>query len=571
MDQECIRDNRESYSTDSLANTICCFAIRALCSLRRFRTVHLAITSDEVTALSSAHEQGYVRLFLGSDWNSQAHFLNVLLAKPCVQLLPINEVVASRLPSLLGLGLFLWGVWRIGRQFPTGCSRALVTLALLSNAYLLDYFGLTRGYGLALGFTLLSLSWFLEASLTPATDSEGTRRPATISLWLAFGAALSTMAFAYFYAALLVTTLWLIWRKQLKASWWASALILVIFYVRRVLVTRAENQLFFGGDIGFVHDTVSSLVRASFYDLSVPDGLVRWAAVVVVLLVLALAYWSHREPIRAGFHLALLGISAALVYVGVHELLNVKYPVERAALYLVPLVILNISVVGAWSRFRQIRLCLWRMLFILIATGLQGVNLGHTLTCRTSADIPAALLAFRDIHQKTGQHLEVATSDDIKWSVWYYAEHLLGLDPKPRTARNPYLRNYDWLTVYEWKAQQAYFKLPLETPLLPGTAYVFLDRNDERLLATHLAGGLVALEFYPNSDMRLSKLAKPGTPRHLFRWQWRIECRPGSGRDPKWSRNPDMAGWADVHRRVSGRLAQWTRGWHMAGRQEIHG
>ena len=319
-------------------------------------------------------------------------------------------------------------------SFLTAADRPLVTLALLSNAFLLDYFGLARGYGLGLGFTLLSLSWFLHASQIAATDKETTRRPATISLWLAFGAALSTMAFVYFYAALLVTILWLIWRKELKASWWASAFVLAIFYVRRILVTRAENQLYFGGDVGFVHDTVNSLVRVTFYDLSASDGFVRWVSGAVVLLVLAVAYWSHRERIRAGFHLGLLGISATLVYVGAHELLNVKYPVERTALYLVPLVVLNIGVLAAWSQFRHLRVCLWGILLIFTAIGLQGVNLSHTLTARASADVPAVMLALQDIHQKTGRRLEVATSDAIKWTVWYYAKHSLGLDPKPRDS-----------------------------------------------------------------------------------------------------------------------------------------
>lgn len=76
-----------------------------------YRSVHLAITNDEVELLKCIHERGYRDLVLTVDWNSQAlaHFLDALLAKPCVKFLPVNEIVASRVPSLLGLLLFLWG------------------------------------------------------------------------------------------------------------------------------------------------------------------------------------------------------------------------------------------------------------------------------------------------------------------------------------------------------------------------------------------------------------------------------------------------------------------------------
>ena len=231
-----------------------------------YRAINLAITNDEVSMLASVHQTGYARLFWAKDWMAQAQFLNALLAKPCVELLPLNEVLAGRLPSLLGLALFLWGIWRIGAQFPTGATRVLITLALLSNAYLLDFFGLSRGYGLAVGFTVLSLSFLMQASL-PESDGDGSaRRGAAISLWLALGATLSNMAFGYFYAALLAVILWHSWKNHLKVRWWPSALLLAIFYVPRVLLSPSHNLFIFGGETGFVHDTVASLVRTSFYD-----------------------------------------------------------------------------------------------------------------------------------------------------------------------------------------------------------------------------------------------------------------------------------------------------------------
>jgi hypothetical protein len=431
-----------------------------------------------------------------------------------VNFLPVNEIVASRLPSLVGLLLFLWGVWRIGTQFPTELTRVLITLALLSNAYVLDFFGLSRGYGLALGFTGLSLSYLMQASMVKSAGDRSARRQAAASLWLAFGSALSNMGFLYFYVAILVVIFWQSWRNHLKInwSWWSSPVLLGIFYVPRVLMARSQNALRFGGDVGFIHDTVSSLVRSTFYDLAIPTWLIGLLSTALTVLVCLLAYWSHRERIHAAFALSVVTILVAALYITAHEVWDVKYPMERAALYLVPLVILAVGIVAALSRLRWPRLLLWGLLLAFTGIGLQGANLSHTLTWRENADIPSVLLALQKVHQQTGQDVTLTFGAGMKWTIWYYAEHLLGLHPEPSTMDWTYQRNYDWLTVYEWRAAQTHFRLPADNPLMPGTTHLLLDlldRDDEHLLATPPPGGLMKLRFYPASDTMLDAVTVP--------------------------------------------------------------
>jgi hypothetical protein len=473
-----------------------------------YRALHLELTSDESEVLNSIHRNRYHDLVFAADWNSQVHFLNALLAKPCVEFLPLNEIVASRIPSLFGLLLFLWGVWKIGKLLPTGFTRVLITLALVSNAFLLDYLALSRGYGLALGLCMLSLSFLLDASLVPSQEDPGVRKQAIRSLWLAFGSALSNMAFLYFYAALLIAIFWLTWRRRrrLDLHCCTSAVLLAAFYLPRMLITRKQNSLSFGGTIGFVHDTIASLVRTTFYDLVAPTWLIGSLSIVITVLVCFLTYWSYREEIYGAFILSMINVLVGAFCTAAHIIWKEKYPIERCAVFLIPLVILDIGMVAAWSRFRWLRLSLWGVLLIFTGVGISGVNLSHTQTSRKNADIASVLLDLREMHKNNGRRIQIAFSDGSKWTTWYYAEHLLGMHHPTAKPGLDYLRTYEWLTLYEWRGCQIYL---VEAPhywFLPGTTHALLDEDDVRLLAQFPPGKVAELKFYPASGMRLFAL-----------------------------------------------------------------
>ncbi|HUI05403.1 MAG TPA: hypothetical protein VL486_00195, partial [Verrucomicrobiae bacterium] len=203
----------------------------ALCAFYGgYRAIHLALVNDEVGVLDSVRRSGYAKLLLGSDKDSNLQFLATFLAKLCVELLPVNEIAAARVPSLLGLVLFLWGVWRIGLEFPTGAMRILITVALLSNAFLLDFFSLARGYALATGAAVLALSCLLRGG-----DDQ-----LVYALWAAAVAVLAHAGFVYFYAATLVVAVWLGWRKRIWVHGLASAALLGLFFGSRLLQVGAR-------------------------------------------------------------------------------------------------------------------------------------------------------------------------------------------------------------------------------------------------------------------------------------------------------------------------------------------
>jgi hypothetical protein len=86
-----------------------------------------------------------------------SQWLNVQLASlSYVKEYPLPSI---RVPALCGFALFLWGLWRLQRTM-TQLTGLYFLVAVLSSAFLLDYFGLCRGYGLAMGFLCLAWSYF---------------------------------------------------------------------------------------------------------------------------------------------------------------------------------------------------------------------------------------------------------------------------------------------------------------------------------------------------------------------------------------------------------------------------
>src|SRR5262245_51405683 len=89
------------------------------------------------------------------------HFLNTALTK-CVYLLGGTSELALRMPNLFGYALYLGFALLILRRVTTPLIALGGLLLLNLNPYLLDFFALSRGYGLSLGLMTASLFFLLQ-------------------------------------------------------------------------------------------------------------------------------------------------------------------------------------------------------------------------------------------------------------------------------------------------------------------------------------------------------------------------------------------------------------------------
>ncbi len=125
-----------------------CLAVFAYVFVRAWT---VPFTFDEVTTS---------QLVQGSQWSdfgltANNHLLNALLIKGLLSTFSPSELI-FRLPNVLAAAIYLFYAYKLGKLLMK--NQPWIPLVLLTSMpFLLDFFSLARGYGLALGFCLASI------------------------------------------------------------------------------------------------------------------------------------------------------------------------------------------------------------------------------------------------------------------------------------------------------------------------------------------------------------------------------------------------------------------------------
>lgn len=271
------------------------------------------------------------------------HLLNTLLMRGCARLFG-NSELSLRLPNVLAHGLYLVAALALVRRVRSPALQVLGFVVLNLNLLVVEYFAVARGYGLALAFQLLSLFLLVRGYEEPVHR----RRDLVLSVAAGALAVLANFAWVYYHVPLVAAIVWLLVaerghrrRLALPAVLLTANAIFLSFILARLLQLRHDKELFFGGHDGFFRDTVRSLVRCSISASMNQPALVTGAAAVLVgsfLLVLLLALNPRRgEKRNAVGMLAIVLILAIVLPLFGHRLVGALLPIERAALFYLPL------------------------------------------------------------------------------------------------------------------------------------------------------------------------------------------------------------------------------------------
>jgi hypothetical protein len=307
------------------------------------RAESLSFTHDEsLSYLNYVHRPiSSVLLSRGTDANN--HPLNTAAMKLGELLFGPSEL-ALRWSAVVAFVVYALALVVVLRRVELLSVRVLGLFLGVANPYVLDFFSLARGYGLALAAVAVSVMFTLGYVERPRLVGAAAAASCGAIAVLANFATLT-----YFLAALFVIVLRALMpapsgRRPLALGPLGAALALptvgvVFLAVVPLARLRSDNALYFGGDRGFWADTVHSVVASSVYrrsDLLSVMLVVLVAVIVAGGAVAAAAGMRGRTlPLHASAFILLGG--PALVSTVEHHLLGVPFLVERTALFFVPL------------------------------------------------------------------------------------------------------------------------------------------------------------------------------------------------------------------------------------------
>lgn len=345
-----------------------------------FRAWLVPFYSDEATTFLFYIQPGSFQPFY-AHLDANNHVLNSAFAHISYLLFGPSSL-AIRLPNVLGFGVLLLSIWNTRTYFKNKLNWIALFTSICLTHYLLDFFSISRGYGLSFGLLLGSVAFSLSYLKSQrVVDFTCALAIASLSTW-------SNLAIMGTAVAIgLVLALFAILEKlkgAIETKHFIGLLIIGIgvfvlphvYAISYSLELKQGGMLYLGETAGFYNVVVRSLLVEL-----VGENQFGVAALQILLFgFIVMSLWSVKKWKTDNSALFVNGIFWLSVtsIVLTHHLLEVNYPVERAAAHLIILFALAFFLNLQWSP----RLLSTGVSTILIATTAvsfsQLANLSHT-------------------------------------------------------------------------------------------------------------------------------------------------------------------------------------------------
>lgn len=303
------------------------------------RAIFVPLAHDEI-ATFHYYVQTADFLPFKAHWDMNNHFINSALSALFYSLFGLSPLVL-RLANLLMFPLFCYYLWKTGDLIPEKISRWIFVISLLLSHGFLEFFSLSRGYGMSMAFLMPVLYFTLKA-----TTGFTTRRMMAAMGW-GIIATLSNLTLLNTFLILIGWMLLLVWfskqvhgrLKKLFNTLWLlfSGMTPALFFVLISFKARSLGLLYTGGSKGFFADTVKTLVPK----LTGLDNYLLYSVVGVLFLFMAgyglYLVFKEKGLFRQGIALLVFLCANIISYKVLNQFLHVNYPENRVAVYLFPL------------------------------------------------------------------------------------------------------------------------------------------------------------------------------------------------------------------------------------------
>lgn len=479
---------RESSRPDVLFVLLALVALAAWVYIA-IRAVHVAFTTDESATYGIIHGDPTLADSANNQW------LNTLLMRVSQAIFGQSEL-ALRLPNVLAFGVYGGACLAFLRSLRPA-ARVVGAVLLLGDPFMLEFFGLARGYGLCLAFAAAAIACLMVGRRNPAPWREVGRLGAIgATAALAFYANFASLNFVL--AVLGVAVVDLVVRnltgqvslrgRSLPAAIAVLCLTAAVMVPGVIQVEHLQNvgQLYYGSKQGFIAATIGSLVETWGYHYQFTGpGWLDWTVAAVAALGIL---WSAVGLVRArrwgrpqcAALVALLAVAATLVEATV---LGTLYPTDRTALtFVLAFAVLVATVLDDIGR--RIRWVAMQVVLALVA-------------------VAAVLLAGRNLE------LHANLTQTVTWpwdaSARQTMDKVIAIERRYGRPAQPWLlisgfpRNYA-LDYYRQSRHLTWLAPITRAPTsAPGADFYVVDPTD---LAS-LPKGTKVLAFYPETAIEL--------------------------------------------------------------------
>jgi hypothetical protein len=400
------------------------------------KAAQIPVTHDEVNTIELSYRS--VRDIVSyADPVPNNHILNTLLMKAGHAIYG-DRLLMSRFHNVLSFIPFYFFILFMGRLLftETWLRFAWISVMLL-QPYLLDFFSVTRGYGLSVAFEMVSLYYLFKR-----LDSDETKHLFYALFWAGVGVYANFTLLNYFIPlgfVLLIHSLKI--HKRMTSSGFLKEFLLM-FITAAILGgisivpfirMASTGQFVFWGNQGFFTDTIIPLISSC--RVGVPYF--KWSNEVIAYLitggistVLVMALWIGKKNFwtnRLSVAVSLLGL--VLLYNHLQFwLANVPFLNARTALFLMPLVLLVLTL-GIQTLFQHkpaLGLCMSLFIGLLsVQHFIRGYNGTSCYEWYYDADTHAVLHEIIKI--KENEHIQSPVSVNCHWifypSLHYHINH----------------------------------------------------------------------------------------------------------------------------------------------------
>lgn len=389
MRQLYIRPMNQTIEKWVLGSIVAAFGVYVV-----LRAWWLPVTVDEsATALNHVPRVLFDTLLFKKEANPNNHILNTVLIKICTGIFGWHHFVL-RIPVLIGAFLYAWASLHLVRKIVDNAwLRAFGLLLLFGNPFLLEFFSLARGYGLAVGLMTAAL-WFAWCFLE--SNNPKKLRLAMIFGGLAVYANFTLLIFFAPFSCMLLLASWqlnptLLRFWQQSKPWLATFAIFSLLWVTPLRRLSKDSEILNWNQLGTYFESLQRSIRAAInanaYLGSDSDLTLTWLAVVGACAIGAIALWRWKEnKFRLSsdprIFLVLLLFGAVATNLAQVHLTKTPYLQARLALFYWPLFTLSLASGAAWVYERFGLKKAWFVMVPLLLILL--INNGRTLNLRSS-------------------------------------------------------------------------------------------------------------------------------------------------------------------------------------------